>query len=79
MDAIPEFRTPESYEQYAINVEPRSPEKAQEARRMAVRLRAEQRGAANEAERECLEAVFAYEWTCSRNTAGASAHRGHGR
>ena len=60
---IPKCSSPERYEQYALNVEAQSPEKAQEARRQAVRMRAEQRGAKTDAERECLEAIFAYEWT----------------
>jgi hypothetical protein len=60
---IPKCSSPERYEQYAINVEAQSPEKAQEARRQAVRMRAEQRGAKTEVERECLQAIFAYEWT----------------
>lgn len=63
---IPVYKTPESYEQYAINVESHSPEKATEARRRAVKLRAEQEGAETQVERECLEAVFAYEWTLFR-------------
>ena len=41
-DEIPTFDAPEKYEQYAINVEGYSPEKAQEARRQAVKLRASQ-------------------------------------
>jgi hypothetical protein len=60
---IPKCSSPEGYEQSAINVEGHSPEKAQEARRQAVRMRAEQYGAKTEAERECLQAIFAYEWT----------------
>lgn len=66
LDDIPDFKTPESYEQYAINVERHSPEKATEARRRAVMLRAKQEGAETDVERECLEAVFAYEWTLFR-------------
>jgi hypothetical protein len=62
-DEIPEFKTPESYEQFAINVQERSPERAAEARRRAVRLRAKLLGAETAAEQECLEAIFAYEWT----------------
>jgi hypothetical protein len=60
---IPKCSSPERYEQYATNVEAHSPEKAQEARREAVRMRARQWGAETDAERECLEAIFAYEWT----------------
>ena len=60
---IPTFDAPEKYEQYALNVEVRAPEKAQEARRQAVKLRATRDGAKSEVERECLEAIYAYEWT----------------
>ena len=60
---IPKCSSPEGYEQYAVNVETHSPDKAREARRQAVRMRAELRGAKTEAERECLEAIYAYEWT----------------
>lgn len=58
---IPKFRTPESYEQFAINVQEKSPERAKEARRRAIELRAELHGAKTQVEREALEAVFAYE------------------
>jgi hypothetical protein len=48
-------------------VEGHAPEKAQEARRRAVKravkLRATRDGAKSDAERECLEAIYAYEWT----------------
>jgi hypothetical protein len=60
---IPKCSSPERYEQYALNVEAKEPEKAQEARRQAVRMRAELKGARTAAEMECLQAVFAYEWT----------------
>ena len=60
---IPTFDAPEKYEQYALNVEGHAPEKAQEARRRAVKLRATRDGAKSDVERECLEAIYAYEWT----------------
>lgn len=63
---IPKFETPEAYEQFAVNVEGHAPERAQEARRRAVKLRARLDGAAGEIERECLEAMYAYEWTLFR-------------
>jgi hypothetical protein len=63
---IPKCSSPEGYEQYARNVEAQKvadwEEKAREAHRAAVRMRAAQRGAKTEAERECLQATFAYEW-----------------
>ena len=61
MEEIPKFKKPEDYEQFAINVQERSPERAQEARRRAIELRAELHGATTSVEREALEAVFAYE------------------
>lgn len=48
-------------EQFAINVEPHSPEHAKAARRRAVELRAAAHGANSAVERECLEAIYAYE------------------
>jgi hypothetical protein len=54
--------TPEECEQFAINVEARGkPELAIEARRLAIELRAAAHGARTTAEREALEAVYAYE------------------
>lgn len=59
-ETIAKFTTPESCEQYALNVQDRSPERAMEARRRAVELRALAHGATTDAERESLEAVYAY-------------------
>ena len=54
--------TPEECEQLAVNVEARGkPELALEARRLAIELRAAAHGAKTAAEREALEAVYAYE------------------
>ncbi len=60
-DRISKLTTPEECEQVALNVEARLPELAREARRKAVELRAAAYGATSEAEREALEAVYAYE------------------
>ncbi|MCK5271200.1 MAG: hypothetical protein KAJ52_01440 [Sedimentisphaerales bacterium] len=60
-DRISKLTTPEECEQVALNVEARLPELAREARRRAVELRAAAHGAASEAEREALEAIYAYE------------------
>ena len=60
-ETIAKFKTPESCEQFALNVEQHSPERALEARRRAIELRAAAHGAATAAEREALEAVYAYE------------------
>lgn len=65
-EMIAKFKTPESCEQFALNVEERSPETALEARRRAIELRAEAHGATTAAEREALEAVYAYEWVLSQ-------------
>jgi len=60
-DRISTLTTPEECEQLALNVETQFPELAREARRRAVELRAASHGAASAAEREALEAVYAYE------------------
>jgi hypothetical protein len=60
-DRISKLSTPEECEQVALNVEAQLPELAREARRRAVELRAASHNAASEAEREALEAVYAYE------------------
>jgi hypothetical protein len=61
-DPIAKLKTPEACEQFAINVEERGkPELALAARRRAVELRAAAHGANTVAEREALEAVYAYE------------------
>ena len=66
-EGIPKLTTAEAYEQYAINVEGRSPDKAKKARVRAVQLRAaelaDEYGATSDVERQCLEAMAAYEWT----------------
>lgn len=62
MDAtIARLDTPGKLEQFAINVEAHSPRHAQAARRRAVELRAAAHGAKSSVERECLEAIYAYE------------------
>lgn len=56
---IASFKTPESCEQFAKNVEARGKEElAQLARRRAIEIRAEQHGATTAAERDALEAVL---------------------
>lgn len=60
-ETIAKFKTPASCEQFAINVQDRSPERALAARRRAVELRALAHGATTTVEREALEAVYAYE------------------
>jgi hypothetical protein len=60
-EMLEKFTTPESCEQFALNVEARSPERARAARRKAVELRAKAHGAESDVEREALQAVHAYE------------------
>ncbi len=56
------LKTPRDCEIFAKNATERSrPDLAQEARQRSVQLKAESYGAKTEAERECLEAVYAYE------------------
>lgn len=60
-ERILKIQTPEGLEQFALNVEAHSPKHAQAARRRAVELKAAAHGAKTDVERECLEAVYAYE------------------
>ncbi|MBI1875215.1 MAG: hypothetical protein HYS05_15190 [Acidobacteria bacterium] len=61
-ERVARLATPEACEQFAINVEERGkPELALAARRRAVELRAAAHGASTVAEREALQAVYAYE------------------
>jgi hypothetical protein len=75
-DPIDTLTTPESCEQFATNVEQRGkPELAMAARRRAVELRAAAHAANTSAERDALEAVYAYErvlWTKSGRKVRAS-------
>ena len=65
-ERVSRLTTPQECEQFAINVGKRLPDLAQAARRRAVELRAELHGAANDAEREALQAVYAYERVLSQ-------------
>ena len=61
-DRITKLKTPEECEQFAVNVETRGlKELAIAARKRAVELRAAAHNAKTPAEREALEAVYAYE------------------
>jgi hypothetical protein len=60
-ERIARSTSPEGLEQLARNVEAQSPAHAKAARRRAVQLRAAAFGATTDAEREGLEAVYAYE------------------
>jgi hypothetical protein len=55
-------------EQFAKNAEERGfPEIAEQCRKRGVQIRAEKHGAATAAERECLEAIYAYEEVLSQH------------
>lgn len=61
-ERVQKLKTPEDCERFAKNATERGrPDLAQEAKKKAVELRAESYGAITNAERECLEAVYAYE------------------
>ena len=68
-DIISKLKTPEECANYEKNVTERGhPELAVGARKRAIELRALSHGATTEAERECLEAVYAYERVLSKRT-----------
>ena len=59
---VVKLKSPAECESFAQNARERgAPDLADQARKRAVQLRAEAHGATTEAERECLEAVYAYE------------------
>jgi hypothetical protein len=60
-ERVARLETPEECEQFAVNVADRMPELTLAARRRAVELRAALHGATSDAEREALQAVYAYE------------------
>ena len=61
-EKVVKLRTPEECERFAKNALERDRrDLADEARKRAVALRAEAYGAKSQAERECLEAIYAYE------------------
>ena len=60
-ETIARLDAPERLEQFALNVEPSHPEHAKAARRRAIELRAAAYGPQTDVERECLEALYAYE------------------
>jgi hypothetical protein len=59
--SVARLASPEECEQFASNVGEKHPDLALQAKRRAVQLRAQQKGAKTDAEREALEAVYAYE------------------
>jgi len=65
-ERVARLKTPEECEQFAVNVADRLPDLAVAARRRAVELRAALHGATSDAEREALQAVYAYERVLSQ-------------
>ncbi|MCX5857745.1 MAG: hypothetical protein NTZ57_07555 [Deltaproteobacteria bacterium] len=60
-DIVDKLKTPEECERLIENVKDREPEMALRARRKAIALRAAKHNAKSDAEREALQAVYAYE------------------
>lgn len=60
-ETVLRLKTPEECERYMKNVQKKWPDLALEARRRGVELRAAAYGAKTAAEREALQAVYAYE------------------
>jgi hypothetical protein len=61
-ERVKKIKTPEDCEKFAINaIERDRPDLAMDARRRAVELRAVKYGAKSSAEKEALQAVYAYE------------------
>jgi len=60
-ETVRRLKTPEECEQFIKNVQEKYPALALEARRRAVEMRAAAHGAQTAAERESLQAVYAYE------------------
>lgn len=66
-DRVKKLKTPEECEIFARNAEERGhPELAAQAREKATELRAEKYGAKSQAEKEALQAIYAYEEVLSK-------------
>jgi len=63
---VARLKTPEECEAFAQNAEAQYPDLAKQARRRAVELRAVAHNARTEAEREALQAIYAYEEVLSQ-------------
>jgi hypothetical protein len=76
-ERVLKLKTPHECQIFAKNVSERGrPDLAQDARKRSLQLKAEIYGATTEAERECLEAVYAYEEVLSeKNGKKTSASR----
>lgn len=66
LELIAKLKTPDDCERLIKNVEKTDPDLVRLARRRAVELRAEAHGAGTAAEREALQAVYAYEEALSK-------------
>jgi len=66
-ETVQRLKTPQECEQFIKNVQKEYPNLALEARRRSVELRAARHGAQTSAEREALQAVYAYEEVLSAN------------
>ncbi len=67
-DRVARLKTVADCQQFAKNAAERGfPELVEQCRRRGVQLRAETYGAATPAERECLEAIYAYEEVLSKH------------
>jgi hypothetical protein len=72
-DRVKQLKTPEQCESFEKNaLRGKRPDLAAEARQRSIQLRAENYGVTNQAERECLEAVFAYERVLSEKNGRAT-------
>ena len=65
-DIVDKLKTPEECERLIENVQLRNPEMALRARRRAIELRATKHNAKSNAEKEALQAVYAYEEVLSK-------------
>ena len=66
-DRVAKLKTPEDCEKFAKNAERLDrPDLVEDAIRRAVELRAKDYGSASDAEKECLQAVYAYEEVVSK-------------
>ena len=66
-ERVAKLKTPEDCEKFARNaIRLKRPDLADEARKRAVELRASKYGSTSDVERECLQAVYAYEEVLTR-------------
>ena len=78
-ERVARLKSPEECEPFIVNVKDRLSELARLARRRAVELRAATHEATTDAEREAVQAVYAYEKSSSTSTVRGSVRAAHGR